>query len=842
MKIKNGILISVEEEDIINDCLSIPQGVKVIGNGERVLQSGAHPKKLIVPSSVEEISKFAFSDSDLKEIIIDGTNLKTIGEGAFCDSQFIKNVTIGGNSLAVIGKNAFNTCYQLKTITLPNSVVSIGEAAFLNSGLTEIKLPPKLTTITDSCFFGCINLKSVQIPENVTSIEMEAFGYCSNLENVSLPKNLETIGIGAFDNCSKLTNVHIPEKITTICDNTFKRCTSLSSVTLPDGITEISKEAFFGCGNLQKIDLPQNLQVIGENCFKDCYVLSSVTLKENVKIVDTSAFENCENLQELNLNQGLEVFGEKAAQNCFKLKNLSFPKSVKKILPYSIPFHDKFILTIHQGTTLLCTPYGITTNVLNQDGIITISNKPLKNPNSEKILTEYLPITLELWEEKDKLETILQKPHIYDLYSSMLEILPYNKFKNFYQKADLRFFERLYNQTMMHYIKQPEKHNFIKFLYNLGAFTPSYQITKTNKNGETITQTIYPAQKVSEFIINNRRLFTNNLINYKHFKPMGYNPQFTDFLLNKNNFEQLLTEEKAKKGFIARCYNEFAQAQKQNTSNRGSQRQLSPTVSAFKQYFASTKFQGITEENSQIAITVGEYFNNQRTFNSALKIWEEFKTKQTKPSLTKATLKEPGIMEQINKLQQEAKKIALENLTMLTDLASKEFTWEWLQKNDPKNFILGKLCSCCSHLEGVGYGIMRASIIHPNVQNLVIKDGSGTIIAKSTLYINPKEGFGVCNNVEVAEAISPEVKPKIYQKFKQGISAFATTYNKENPNKPLSIITVGMNANDLEQQIRKHNNQSKTLYPALNYGAYGTEDSHYSGDSKENQYVVWQIN
>ena len=58
----------------------------------------------------------------------------------------------------------------------------------------------------------------------------------------------------------------------------------------------------------------------------------------------------------------------------------------------------------------------------------------------------------------------------------------------------------------------------------------------------------------------------------------------------------------------------------------------------------------------------------------------------------------------------------------LNEVANDKFTYEFLSKYDPRNFTLGKYCSCCAHLEGVGYGIMRASILHPDCQNLVIKN------------------------------------------------------------------------------------------------------------------------
>ena len=191
-------------------------------------------------------------------------------------------------------------------------------------------------------------------------------------------------------------------------------------------------------------------------------------------------------------------------------------------------------------------------------------------------------------------------------------------------------------------------------------------------------------------------------------------------------------------------------------------------------------------------------------------------------------------------LLKETKNIAIDATSTLVDLANRRFTYEFLSKSDPINFVLGKLCSCCAHLEGAGNGIMRASIVHPDVQNIVIRDKNGVIVAKSTLYVNRAEGYGVCNNVEVNNNVSDEDAELIYKKFKKAVETFAEKYNVKYPDKPLKIITVGMNLNDLSSQITKNDKQSNELYQALNYGTYAYSGSGYNGDSKNSQYVVWE--
>ena len=135
---------------------------------------------------------------------------------------------------------------------------------------------------------------------------------------------------------------------------------------------------------------------------------------------------------------------------------------------------------------------------------------------------------------------------------------------------------------------------------------------------------------------------------------------------------------------------------------------------------------------------------------------------------------------------------------------------------------------------------MQASIVHPNVQNLVIRDSSGEIIAKSTLYINPKEGYGVFNNVEIYEKVNPKDYDSIYEKYMLGIKKFVELYNKQHPKRPLRKVNVGMDHNDLEGKIYKKHKEETKLLNAIKYGEFCEYDVGYDGDSDEIQCIIWE--
>ena len=95
----------------------------------------------------------------------------------------IPAVSPAGDTVTSIGQTAFYMCVNLKSITIPDSV----------------------TSIQDGAFYKCKELKSIIIPEGVTSIGFRAFEGCTDLESVTIPASVVKIGQFAFDGCSSIS-------------------------------------------------------------------------------------------------------------------------------------------------------------------------------------------------------------------------------------------------------------------------------------------------------------------------------------------------------------------------------------------------------------------------------------------------------------------------------------------------------------------------------------------------------------------------------------------------------------------------------------------------------------
>ena len=172
--------------------------------------------------------------------------------------------------------HAFERCSNLTSLDIPDSVQTIGKAAFLKcAGLTSIKIPDGITAINDSTFERCTSLAEVIIPDSVQAIGSWAFSCCLALTSIDIPDTVKTIGDLAFLN-SGLTSIDIPDSVTRIGSSAFSDCDALKSVVLPEGIKVIDEMTFSGCTSLAEIYIPASVTKILQSAFEGCTALKEV--------------------------------------------------------------------------------------------------------------------------------------------------------------------------------------------------------------------------------------------------------------------------------------------------------------------------------------------------------------------------------------------------------------------------------------------------------------------------------------------------------------------------------------------------------------------------------------
>ncbi len=267
--------------------VTIPNSVTSIGGGAFAECSG------LTSIVVEDRNPVYDSRNNCNAIIETATNTLHFG----CKTTIIPN------SVTCIGGAAFYNCSGLASVTIPNSVTSIRTRAFGGcSGLTSIVVEDGnpvydsrnncnaiIETATNTLHFGC---KTTIIPNSVTSIGGAAFAYCSGLTSVTIPNSVTSIGYGAFYKCSGLTSVTIGNSVTSIGDEAFAYCSALTSVTIGNSVASIGDYAFYECSGLTSVTIGSGVESIGNYAFYSCPDLLDVyCYAEKVPSTESNAFD-----------------------------------------------------------------------------------------------------------------------------------------------------------------------------------------------------------------------------------------------------------------------------------------------------------------------------------------------------------------------------------------------------------------------------------------------------------------------------------------------------------------------------------------------------------------------
>lgn len=127
-----------------------------------------------------------------------------IGDSAF-ENNTLETVILP-ESIIEIGKKAFSSCWRITSMCIPKNVEVIGKGAFAYcTNLETVDLPDKVVLIDDEVFSGCRSLKSVTLSPDLQSINKDAFHGCTELESIVLTDKISEIDSSAFGICDKLT-------------------------------------------------------------------------------------------------------------------------------------------------------------------------------------------------------------------------------------------------------------------------------------------------------------------------------------------------------------------------------------------------------------------------------------------------------------------------------------------------------------------------------------------------------------------------------------------------------------------------------------------------------------
>lgn len=787
--------------------------------------------------------------------------------------------------ISYISPYAFAGAKNLEELTLCACAKEIEKTAF--EGCSKLK---KLNIMSGD-FFTCpgFNLRDhgryyvEDKPANEAAMPFEHVEFQGDVVNI-FPRALQ-----GFKRVKKIT---LPKEHGYVISSTaLNDCTELKEIEIPNQVTRIEEKA-----------LPTTTKLIFENGFETkklesfvendnyfgnyrLYVLSNGTYRieqgDTVTLLTKKQIEeSCTNPEFIEDNPILFL----DFMNCLKEHNIAYSELMdgilmkymstenRKILYESLKPNDELFLKVLRESKLTEKDDEDTKEILKNSNfgavvkyVETFRERNIDSPLlfNKKLFAKLNPdifrILVEL--DQDLLTKVIEESKLLEcndkeenrITDSILKDNRLAKFVSLIKKYNIKD-KYLFNKAFIACANNPLFEELLKvYDANTKRLLKSSQVLNNattsiqNVNDLLILMKILGAleddditrQKAATFITekilsdklptgedNNHKIVGDDIHRVFNFPgDIEYNEEFAEFFLN--NYHDLIRDERIKSGFIQRIYLNFKEISRTSTSNKGYQRKLKVTLEKCRNFLSSTKFDGVNQKNKDLAYLIGAWYDRNETWEQAQRIYKESLT-APRNIFTKVTL------------DQETGELIYDN-DPKKDLKEERvgFTYEWLPKQSYDNLILGKYCSCCAHVEGAGQGIMRASMISPDCQNLVVRNNFGEIIAKATLYVNRKAGYAVFNNVESSLNYKTEDNlKKIYDALVRGANAFLEEYNKNNPERPIEEITIGGARNTILNQMTIEKHPVVTVHQAINFGEYSLRPWSYNGDWASTQRLL----
>lgn len=721
--------------------------------------------------------------------------------------------------------------------------------------------------IGEVAFPSSDKLTSIDIPSSVAIIQDEAFSFCQFLKVVKLNKGIKSLKTRVFLDCDKLETINIPSSVEYMGASVFMGCNNLKNVTIENGVYNIPFSCFYGCGNLAEIDLPQSINSIDISAFTNCFNLKSVSLHEGIVTIDYHAFENCKKLEKIYIPDSVKNLENKAFEGCISLHEISLPDTMASSIidlqyldfdTVNILGDGRFLL-LGEDKSLYEYP----------DIVFTYKYEDIKN-----IYKAFPGLNLEIFiHDNGRMKNLIKKANYFNKLDLVFpcELLDTYELFEKYTNKNFKMAHKLLENLNMEF-DQEELEAFYKLANNIGLLEDS-SVTVVF-NGKNVPVNVV-AQECLQRLFNNGYLDKFDLRYY--YLPLlldEYNEEFLKFMQRKDLFPGLRNIEMKKPHLVSQIYRWYKERKElsipndfinpkfpskeedrykmkiffTNADGVEKERWRHPTLKMFVNEFSDKKISLIPEGYEELAEYLEGFGYHQKHFDKAVEIDKERIEKKVRNHILNIELKENDInnSEEYALKTECLKNEILREASEVLDKQIATFTYEMLSKNSKENYAIGLLSNCCAILYGAGAGAQKASIIDENMQSLVIRDNNHKIIGFGIIYVNREEGYAVINNLEINHKYKtlPSETEQIYNKVIKGVEAFVEEYNKENPTRPINIVTCGTSpswASEIDGinfHIKK--NRKISNLPAPDFDSYKYAGSKsWKGDWHREQFVIY---
>lgn len=524
--------------------------------------------------------------------------------------------------------------------------------------------------------------------------------------------------------------------------------------------------------------------------------------------IEPYAFYGCTHIKSITLHSNIESFGEHCFDGC----------------------RFKYLYTLGDST-IISQEYPENQNARNITEIARL-NKTIQN-NLELYIkhpSECIQLSKNLSKAK------LQVPQAF-----ILHIAKTNRF-NELAKGDFRFFKtiitHLSDNRMINESLYTE--TCYKFANSLGCFTNAFIKNKLGEDSKVLL-----CQKACSLFGKLMRdyLYCDTINSIFKNLPIDTPPNqnFFNFIslqqgdVKLPNIELLLNLENDLKGVFAHVMAHFDDMvkYKHQIGTTGTLRNVS-WETAIRRFYENTQLTNSNEMMSDIIKILGPHQLTSESMAKILKLRHYAETHNIPSHILRKPLGEEPINLAIERIKSYSKLRIADAKAELDRLYKKQFTYEFLDKKDPRNAVIGAYCDCCANINGSMYGakIVEATIISPDVQNLIVRDIKGEIVAKGAMYVNQEFGYAVLNDFEInhkyktssvygypgyyytdtpAEQEEEQLRSLIFNTLKKGIDDFVKEYDKEHPDKPIQKVNIGLGYNRLKTQCKDFLHETELL-------------------------------
>jgi len=286
----------------------LPEGIEYIGN--YAFSGLKNVSKVTIQNSTLNVGESSFSNMPFLTSIYGDITLSGNSYNVFKDNILLKDINLS-NSTVIIPEGTFENCKSLDSFIIPNTVTSIGDSAFKNSGLSSIVLSNNLKQIGNESFKGS-KLSNLILPDSLETIGNYAFSG-NIIESIEIPKNVRSIGLAPFSGNYILRIVVSSENIyydsrgnsnLIIETSTNKIIQGSIKSVIPSSVLIIGEESYSelnepqGAGLLietsrllTSLEIPEGVTTIERNAFLNTHYLEKVIVPRSVISMDSTLFK-----------------------------------------------------------------------------------------------------------------------------------------------------------------------------------------------------------------------------------------------------------------------------------------------------------------------------------------------------------------------------------------------------------------------------------------------------------------------------------------------------------------------------------------------------------------------